>query len=62
MTGVAAKKHSKTLNVREDWADVKLRIMYEICYIKFTQNPQLGTKLLATGDEPLIEGNEYSVR
>ena len=33
--------------------------MYEIVQAKFTQNPDLKEKLLATGDEYLEEGNTW---
>ena len=33
--------------------------MYEIVLAKFTQNPDLKEKLLATGDEHLEEGNTW---
>ena len=33
--------------------------MYEIVLAKFTQNPDLKKKLLATGDEHLEEGNTW---
>ena len=33
--------------------------MYEIVLAKFTQNPDLKEKLLATGDESLEEGNTW---
>ncbi|MBQ7818550.1 MAG: DUF1768 domain-containing protein [Bacteroidales bacterium] len=59
MDGVNAKKYSKEIEIREDWSNVELKIMYDICYIKFTQNPDLKEKLLATGEEPLVEGNEW---
>ena len=34
--------------------------MYEICKIKFTTNPNLAKRLLDTGDEELIEGNDWN--
>ena len=43
----------------EDWEEVKDQIMYEICLAKFTQNEELKEKLLATGNEELVEGNTW---
>ena len=51
-----SKREGRKLNLREDWEDVKDDIMYEICKAKFSQNPDLSKKLLATGDEYLEEG------
>ena len=33
--------------------------MYNICKLKFIQNPELGKLLLGTKDEELIEGNDW---
>ena len=55
----AAKKYGRKVQLRSDWESVKVDIMYEICKAKFTQNPELTEKLLATGDEELIEGNDW---
>ena len=54
-----AKKYGRKVTLRSDWEDVKINIMYEICKVKFTQNPELAQKLLATGDEELVEGNDW---
>lgn len=46
-------------NVRTDWSDVKINIMYTIVKDKFTRNKVLKDKLLATKNIPLIEGNTW---
>lgn len=56
----AAKKYGRKVRLRSDWEEIKFNIMYEICRAKFTQNPDLAQKLLATGDEELVEGNDWS--
>ena len=33
--------------------------MYDVCVAKFTMNESLKERLLATGDEELVEGNEW---
>lgn len=52
-----AKKLGRTVQLRGDWESMKEQIMHEICLAKFTQNKDLGRKLVATGDAELIEGN-----
>jgi ribA/ribD-fused uncharacterized protein len=59
MSGSQAKRHGRIINLRPDWEEVKLDIMYQVCYAKFTQNPELKLKLLATGDKYLEEGNTW---
>lgn len=43
---------------RPDWEDVKVDIMLGLLRQKF-QHPELGAKLLATGDAYLVEGNTW---
>lgn len=50
------KQVSKDIELREDWEDVKVFIMYDLLKLKFTQQP-FKNKLLDTGDIELIEGN-----
>lgn len=57
-----AKKLGRQVQLREDWEQIKDQVMYEICKAKFEQNPDLRAKLLATGDEILIEGNTWGDR
>ena len=55
-----SKRLGRAVTLREDWEKVKIQVMYEICYAKFTQNPHLAEKLVATGDEVLVEGNTWN--
>jgi len=55
-----AKRKGRRVNLRDDWEDIKDNVMYEVCLAKFTQNPQLKSKLLETGDSILIEGNTWN--
>lgn len=55
----ASKKLGRKIALRDDWEVVKTKIMYEICYAKFSQNQDLKNKLLATGDEYLEEGTYW---
>ena len=54
-----AKAKGRNVILRSDWEQIKNKIMYEVCYAKFTQNPELKEKLLLTGDEELVEGNTW---
>ena len=54
-----AKKKGRAVTLRENWDVIKYDIMYNIVLAKFTQNPELKAKLLATGNELLEEGNNW---
>lgn len=56
----SSKKLGRTIALRDDWEKVKIQTMYEVCYAKFTQNPDLAKKLVATGNEILVEGNTWN--
>ncbi|MBP3491323.1 NADAR family protein [bacterium] len=53
-----AKKKGKTCNLRHDWEEVKVDIMYDILKVKFSDE-DLKARLLLTGDKELIEGNRW---
>ena len=55
-----AKAKGRKVKLRKDWEDVKDQIMYEVCLAKFVQNPGLRNKLIATGNEQLVEGNTWN--
>ena len=57
-----AKKLGRMVKLRGDWEAVKDTVMYEICKAKFSQNPDLADKLVATKDAELIEGNTWGDR
>ena len=59
MSARESKKAGKTVVMREDWEDVKVSIMTEIVYEKFSQNPHLMKRLLETGTQKLEEGNSW---
>jgi len=52
------KKAGRDITLREDWEDVKLHVMNEVCRTKFFKEPYR-TKLLATGNQNLVEGNTW---
>lgn len=53
---ISAKKVSRRINMRTDWSEVKVDIMYQLLKRKFTDFA-LREKLLATGDKYLEETN-----
>lgn len=52
-----AKRLGRKIKIRSDWEEVKRSLMYEIVLAKFSQNPDLAKKLIATGTARLEEGN-----
>ena len=52
-----AKKAGYRVTLRADWEDVKVDIMLKLVLVKFYGSPDLKKKLLATGNQKLIEGN-----
>lgn len=58
-TPAEAKRYGKAVSMRPDWDDVKVDVMEEIVYAKFTQNENLMHMLVLTEDMPLIEGNSW---
>ncbi len=59
LTPDEAKRAGRSLTLRNDWEAVKVSVMEEILRAKFTQNPDLLQKLLATGNALLVEGNDW---
>lgn len=39
----------------EDWDEIKVNVMYEICKLKMLQNPYVLKKLLSSGDLDIVE-------
>lgn len=46
---------SRKYKLRDDWEQVKNEIMYDAVLAKFLAHPDLAEKLIATGDEEIIE-------
>lgn len=53
-----AKKRGKSIALRDDWENVKLKVMEDLLRLKFI-DAELREKLLATGDASLVEGNDW---
>jgi len=56
-----AKRIGRRIQLRHDWEQIKLDIMLECLRAKFSP-PPIRTMLLATGQRPLVEGNNWHDR
>jgi hypothetical protein len=54
-----AKRRGRVIKKRSDWEHDKLDVMREIVLAKFQQNEDLAIRLVDTGEQELIEGNEW---
>lgn len=54
-----SKYLGRCCTIRPDWNDIKIQIMARALALKFTQNPALQKKLIATGELELVEGNTW---
>jgi ribA/ribD-fused uncharacterized protein len=54
-----AKRFGRSLELRPGWEASKKITMMTVQFSKFTQNHDLGDRLVRTGDEPLVEGNDW---
>lgn len=60
LSGAEAKKKAQAIDLRTDWDDVKVTVMYEIVHNKFAQNPDIRDLLVATDDAEIVEGNYWN--
>jgi len=58
----ASKKLGFKVKLIPNWDKLKDQVMYDVVKAKFSQNPDLLTQLLATGDVHLEEGNTWRDR
>lgn len=54
-----AKREGREVVLREDWDYIKVDIMQDLVFKKFTTHSDLREKLLATGDAELVEINHW---
>lgn len=57
-TASEIKAEARTVTLRPDWEQVKLQVMEDVLRIKFNQEP-FKSKLLATGNQNIQEGNTW---
>lgn len=58
-TPAMAKAAGRALTLRKDWEQYKDDWMKTVLFEKFRQHPELLRKLVATGEELLVEGNTW---
>ena len=58
----SAKRMGRRVELRPDWEAVKLKVMRYALSLKFTTESEAGKYLLSTGDEILVEGNDWGDR
>ena|SRR5436309_2396038 len=54
-----AKRLGNKITLRSNWDKLKLEVMESVCRQKFFLNSAYRKKLLATGNEELVEGNTW---
>jgi hypothetical protein len=54
-----AKRLGRSVELRSDWDRARKPVMLVVVLMKFTQNPDLGARLVQTGDQLLVEGNYW---
>ena len=59
LSGSESKSLGRKIKLREDWNDIKDDVMEYLVRIKF-RNDYLRRKLLATGEQLLVEGNYWN--
>lgn len=57
LAGNDAWKLGSCVSVRKGWKNIRIDVMREVQFAKYTQNPMLAKYLIETGDKPLIHGN-----
>ena len=55
-----SKRRGRRVTVRENWNAIKITVMRKVVLEKFRQNPELGKRLLDTGDALLVESNTWN--
>ena len=60
LNGYEARKLGRSVKLRKNWDKLKDSIMYYVVLHKFIENADLAEKLLATGDEELVEINTWN--
>ncbi len=59
MTPSEAKNKGRKVNLRPNWEEIKIDVMRKALRVKFTRVNDQGKKLMATGDDTLVELNNW---
>lgn len=62
ITAKEAKSFGKKITLRDDWEQIKIQVMWNLIYEKFTRNRKLLSSLLLTGDTQIEETNWWGDR
>lgn len=62
MTPKESRDEGQKVALRPDWNQVKLKVMTDVLYSKFSLSPELQASLLATGNRELYEANHWGDR
>ena len=54
-----AKRLGQKVDLRKDWESIKINVMRDLLKQKFNPRSVLAERLLKTGDEQLVEGNDW---
>jgi len=54
-----AKRLGRKIKIRDDWDEIKLRVMEALLRQKFLVDNGYGKKLMATGTQEIVEGNRW---
>lgn len=60
-TASAARRMRRSVKLRSDWEQIRVKIMLQLVWQKF-QHPELRARLLATTNEELVEINTWGDR
>lgn len=56
-TAADAKRLGRQCPCQPEWGRVRVNVMSQAIWYKFTQHPELQEKLIATGTQVMVEGN-----
>lgn len=59
MTPRQAKDAGQKVNIKPSWKDIKLKVMLDVLYSKFSLNEDIRRALLNTGDRSIHEANHW---
>lgn len=59
LTGAEAKALGKKIKLRDDWEEIKLKVMYDVVSAKFANNEDLRNQLIWTWEKEIVEGNTW---